>query len=308
MILGAIVFSWAAACSVWLSGRRDPARDVGVTSVSLLCLLMFPLSVLLPKLAVLPETVAVGSRAGGYGWIAVLWAAGAVVCFLRMMVALFRLRRWRMASRLISVVCSRETGGRRVELRILPDLRSPVAAGVFRPVIYLPCGWEGRPEVVRRAVLLHECGHHRRWDPLWRMIAAATCAVHWFNPLVWWIARRMAAQCEYACDAAVLAGGFRAGEYAHMLCDFATDARMPSHALALASSTGLEARVRRLAAAPEPSVSRGSGAIALVFLLLAGTALAILGPAPTVASWKPSVPAAEIDLRWSANPFPGEGE
>jgi len=307
MIPAAILFSWVAACVVWLTGRRDPARDARLTAAALLCLLLFPLSAWLPKLAVVPIGVGAGEGVACHLWaITALWGAGTLVFLLRLLVACIRLRHWRRESRLLSSICSPETGGRRIELRVLDSLPSPVAAGVIRPVIYLPVGWESMPEAVRRAVLLHETGHHRRRDPLWRMIAAAACAVHWFNPLVWWMARRFAAQCEYACDAAVLVGGFRAGDYAHMLCDLASAVPMPAPALAMATATGLEARVRRLAIAPEPLGTRGFGMMAAAFLLLAGASLAMLGPATVTAPRKTSVTADEVTLRWTANPFPGE--
>ena len=68
----------------------------------------------------------------------------------------------------------------------------PMMWGFFRPVILLPTeanSWE--PERLR-AVLLHELAHVQRRDWLMQTIAQITCAVYWFNPIVWVVARRMA--------------------------------------------------------------------------------------------------------------------
>lgn len=298
------MFSGIAAAAVWLAGRRDAARDPRLTTLCLAVAAVFPLlGAWLPKLPLLPAaTVAGGDGAAGLArlnllWV--LWASGLAVAGLRLLMAQRGLGRWRARSERVATV-----GG--VEIRKLVGLRGPVAAGVWRRVVLVPEAWHEWPERTRQVVLDHELAHHRRHDPLWRWVAELACAVNWFNPAVLWMARRLALQCEFACDAAVLRGGVAVGDYARLLCDL-TEARAPrGPLLAMAGGVALESRVRRLVKPAGPG--RGwvvAGLIALT-LAAAGT-LAVLGPA-TPPSLTPSekFTPTEVELRWSANPFPGE--
>jgi beta-lactamase regulating signal transducer with metallopeptidase domain len=287
-----------AALVVWWAGRRDHARDPRLTTAALVLLAAFPVSAWLPKWGILPlpATGAVGAPlgTGGGSWWMALWLTGMLLVATRLALAARTLRCWRRDARLI---------GRRgrVELRLLAGLRGPVAAGVWRPVVFLPAAWATWDRATRRAVLLHELAHHARRDPLRRWIAACACAVNWFNPLVWWMARRLHAQCEFACDARVVASGVRADRYAWLLCDLATDTSSLTPALAMAERSSLEQRVTRLCHGAPPAWSRTMLALFLVATLITGLGIALLRPA---APPKPAVPQSEIELRLSADPFP----
>lgn len=56
----------------------------------------------------------------------------------------------------------------------------------------------------RSAILQHEAAHARRGDNLWLLLAHGWLALFWFHPLAWWALRRLRADQELACDAAVL--------------------------------------------------------------------------------------------------------
>lgn len=70
--------------------------------------------------------------------------------------------------------------------------------GLLRPRILLPERelspeqWEG--------VLTHELVHWRRHDLWIKWLAVLARAVHWFNPAVWWLVRRLEQDCELSCD------------------------------------------------------------------------------------------------------------
>lgn len=295
MLSAALFFSVIAAAAVWLAGRRDEARDPRLTLFALGLLAVFPILFFLPKLALLPAADFKPVPPVVSNWLPWIWAAGVAVALSRLAVALFLLMRWRRNSQRI------ELRGN-VDLRLLPGLAGPVAAGLFRPVIFVPAAWHAWTPEVREAVLAHETKHHHRHDPLWRVIGAAACALHWFNPLVWWMARRLAEQCEFACDEALLADGMQAERYATVLCDLAASTRSPATALAMAHEGGLEARVRRMfSSAPRAS---GAALVALVILTaVTALALAVLKPAERPAA--PAISIDEIQLRLHANPFPG---
>jgi beta-lactamase regulating signal transducer with metallopeptidase domain len=114
-----------------------------------------------------------------------LWLGGAVL------VLLWQARRQRVLNRF---------GAR------LPAGSSPALVGLLRPRMALPADFEQRFTPAQRTlVMAHEAVHRARHDNLWNLLACSFSALHWWNPLAWWAARRMRADQELACDAAVLA-------------------------------------------------------------------------------------------------------
>ena len=92
---------------------------------------------------------------------------------------------------------------RKLSLRTLAGLSSPLTYGILRPVILLPEGLDLREEGAAFA-LEHEYVHARRLDALWKLLLALTLSVHWFNPfvwLMWFLANR---DLELSCDEEVL--------------------------------------------------------------------------------------------------------
>ncbi|MCU0780191.1 MAG: M56 family metallopeptidase [Akkermansiaceae bacterium] len=326
MLLAIAAFS-LVALAILAVAERCGWRGIGhLQRLALLLLLALPILAWLPKWHILPALAgtplpaSAGSEPAGGGtiWFAV-WLAGALVQIGRVVGSRRLLGRWCGAScglaapadLALVAACGASVGLRRaVEVRLCPGLRSPAACGVFRPLVLLPAGWRHWDLETRRAVLLHEMSHHAARDPLWRMLALGATVVYWCHPLVWWLAARLRAQAEYACDSRVVSCGVRADHYAHILCDLAGHA--PSPALAMAAPGSLEQRVRRLqgrrgAAAP---VLLGAAALALATCALA---VAVLRPG------EPALPAApvpgpaavpytpeEITIRQTANPFPAD--
>lgn len=80
-------------------------------------------------------------------------------------------------------------------------IQSPAVYGVFRPRIILPSAYKDEE---LSFVHLHEREHIKSFDNLRRLIAFATTAVHWFNPLVWIFLRCYLSDLELSCDEKVL--------------------------------------------------------------------------------------------------------
>ena len=98
----------------------------------------------------------------------------------------------------------------------------------------------------RRAVVSHELAHVARYDCLTEQIAAVACAVYWFHPAVWWVARRLRIERELACDDRVIAAGTEARAYAGHLLDIAysfSRHRAPALGVAMAGRGQLEGRL-----------------------------------------------------------------
>jgi hypothetical protein len=90
---------------------------------------------------------------------------------------------------------------RRVEVRQLAGLPAAATVGWLRPVILLPPDWREWAAQERRAVLAHELAHVRRGDYLAGLVARLGVALHFYHPLVYWLAARLHLQQELAADA-----------------------------------------------------------------------------------------------------------
>ena len=105
----------------------------------------------------------------------------------------------------------------RENIYLSDKVTAPAVYGIFRPRILLPASWKGDTELA----LLHERTHIRSGDNLWRLLAIAVTAVHWFNPFCWLILRLFLTDLELSCDERVLArlGADRRKEYARVLLE-----------------------------------------------------------------------------------------
>lgn len=81
-------------------------------------------------------------------------------------------------------------------------IRGPMLLGYLKPMILLPEVEYSPGE--REAVLAHERAHFRRGDVWYKLVLLLACAVHWFNPVVWLMARRAGQDMEFACDELVI--------------------------------------------------------------------------------------------------------
>jgi beta-lactamase regulating signal transducer with metallopeptidase domain len=103
---------------------------------------------------------------------------------------------------------------RNVEARESADLSGPATVGWHRPLLLLPACWrDWRPEE-RQAVLAHELAHICRGDYLAALVARLSVALHYYHPLVHWLAGRLLLQQELAADA--LAARFAGGRTSYL--------------------------------------------------------------------------------------------
>lgn len=297
-MIALLLFSIIAAALVWIAGRKDAALDPKLTTVVLGLLAVFPILLIsLPKVDILPVIPNLQTDPSQFPiWFfapLIIWGIGTNIELFRIRSIAGKLHDWRERSTLIQTING-------VEIRKLDGLRGPIAAGVFRKMVFVPADWETWSADRQQIVLDHELAHHRRKDPLRRWIASVAVAMNWFNPLVRWIVRRLMIQCEYACDAEVLKGGVSAKHYATLLCDMAEDTPVRGPALAMAEKSGLESRVRRMMEDHRDQGTMGTSCLILFAVAVAGL-LAILG-SEKISEYT----RQEIDLRRTADPFPGE--
>lgn len=119
-----------------------------------------------------------------------VWAAGAVIMFLYM---------------LLSYVILARRLRERIKLRdniwICDRIKSPFVFGIFKPQIYL---LSSMSEEERKYVIAHENTHLKRLDHIWKPLGFLLLCIHWFNPFCWlayWLFNK---DIELACDESVI--------------------------------------------------------------------------------------------------------
>jgi len=195
--------------------------------------------------------------------------------------------------------------------RVSETLKTPAAAGWWRPVILLPAASRHWDRVTLHAVAAHELAHRRRRDALWLLLAHLNRCVFWFHPAAWWLVRRLRQLSETVADeAGAAAVGRRA--YARCLVALASDGELELAApMALRSS--VPQRLRRLARAPRqhsPGTPR-TLICGVLLLFAAGGALPleIVRPAPPafhreVARLRSSDPEARAEALYRLGRWP----
>ncbi len=184
----------------------------------------------------------------------------------------------------------------------------PMTWGWRRPVVLLPATAGDWSAERLRVVLLHELAHIQRGDWLWQMLAHAVCALYWFHPGVWLVARGLRLESERACDDQVLAAGIAAPDYATHLVEVARTLSQtkasPSVALPMAGRSQIESRVRAILVAQrrEASMTRrvfaliacATGLLALAVAMLHPVAEAQEAPPASSAGQRPNTQAEAV--------------
>lgn len=166
----------------------------------------------------------------------ILYLVPAVLLLLRVATGWVRMWRIRRAAPTLRALCAYG-----VDVRVSADVSSPVT---FGRTILLPEEFTVWSASKLTAVLSHERAHvlHRDCYVLW-LARLATC-VFWFDPLAWWVARRLAELAEQTSDEAAVESLRSRADYAEILLGLAA-ARSSTLTAAMARS-GLSARIGRV--------------------------------------------------------------
>lgn len=187
-------------------------------------------------------------------------------------------------------------------LLVSDEVRSPISWGVMRPTIVLdPQAAESAVEA--EAIIAHELAHVARLDWAKLLIARLACALFWFNPLVWMLARESHQLREEAADDAVLLAQIDDAHYASLLVNAA---RHDNGAILLAahgvapSRDSLKRRVTRIL---DRGLARGPAGATLTAL---GT-IAVIGIVGPVGALSPNARAeAPVAGSLATAPAPAE--
>lgn len=152
------------------------------------------------------------------GYVATVLMVGVLLGAGRLTLGLLAVRRLRATSLPITddtllthVDRLREQLGCRtaVEVRESLAVSTPATIGWRRPLVILPLNWRTWSDQEQDAVLAHEIAHVCRADYAAAILAQLCLAVHFYHPLVHWLARRLRLEQELAADTlgARVAGG-----------------------------------------------------------------------------------------------------
>jgi len=106
---------------------------------------------------------------------------------------------------------------RQVRMVMTDSASVPMIVGALRPVVVLPPYVLEWSDERRCAVLLHELAHVRARDVAAAIAGRVVCALLWFHPGAWWVARTLHDEAELACDDRVLAARVKPSAYADLL-------------------------------------------------------------------------------------------
>ncbi|KTE19581.1 hypothetical protein ATE67_13045 [Sphingopyxis sp. H050] len=157
-------------------------------------------------------------------------------------------------------------------LLVSDELRSPISWGVLRPTIVLsPKAVAAAGEA--EAIIAHELAHVARLDWAKLLGARVACAVFWFNPLVWMLARESHQLREEAADDAVLLADIDGPDYATLLVGAARHDNQGALLAAHGVAPGKDSLKRRITRVLDGSIKRGPASASWMLMslvLLAG--------------------------------------
>jgi len=155
------------------------------------------------------------TAAPGISWwqiVAIVWLAGVIVFLSYHLIKHYwfakMTKRWSVGitdEQTLTLMqnLKKEMGiAKRIELYVCLSAGSPMLIGLVKPRIFIPTVEMAHDEL--RYILKHELVHYKRKDLLFKYLVLVAMAMHWFNPIVYLVAKQIANLCEMSCDAEVV--------------------------------------------------------------------------------------------------------
>lgn len=120
------------------------------------------------------------------------------------------------ASKLVDAAMKELGLKKKPRLQMEPMVKSPHIGGIFRCTLHLPCQWDVTEQVYYIAIK-HELAHLKNKDLLFQRISLIVRIIHWFNPAVYLLIKKMNQYQELAADAVACKGESRENRRAFQL-------------------------------------------------------------------------------------------
>jgi beta-lactamase regulating signal transducer with metallopeptidase domain len=153
---------------------------------------------------------------------------------------------------------------------------SPFICGFRRTEIYLPVAHMGEREL--EIVLRHELTHHKQKDTFWKPAFAIVNGLFWFNPLVWYVSRKMQRWAEASYDESCCRNGLTAKEYFGTIIDMVTSETWRPGACSPLWAEGeneLLWRIHCIERNPKDKIRKSWGAMAAAAVMIAGSCTSV---------------------------------
>ncbi len=215
-------------------------------------------------------------------WLTVAYLVVAAAMLLRLLVGL--LLSWHLIRGARPIADSWAQGG---HVRASPAISSPVTVGGS---ILLPADCSGWTAATQQAVLAHERAHVASGDFYVLALSQLNRALFWFNPLSWWLHRRLASLAELNSDDAAMEALGDGPGYAAVLLEMARRSAPMLGGVAMARPATMRQRIERILAEAERPLApgwrkRATYAAAVAPMALA-TAISVSSAAP---AYKPAL-------------------
>lgn len=137
------------------------------------------------------------------GILSKIWLLGVVVSFLfKVLSYLFFLKTLRHNSEEIVCFELEKYTPKSIATRVSDKISSPLLLGIFSPTLLLPKTAMTKEQFEN--VLAHEMTHFKRKDILYKWFVCVVKCIHWFNPVLYYVANQVNVECEISCDIATI--------------------------------------------------------------------------------------------------------
>lgn len=128
------------------------------------------------------------------------WFCGTLVALLRLSYAAYNASRLRQKAYPFAGLDD-NNWPQSIEIAICDRINGPIVIGIFKPLILIPRGFaQDMLADELKPLLYHELAHVKRHDNLFHFIERIIIALYWWNPVMHFIAARIAEERELACD------------------------------------------------------------------------------------------------------------
>ncbi len=113
---------------------------------------------------------------------------------------------------------------RNVQILKSNHIHIPVTIGIFPKKIFVPKSWDRWSEECRKMIIIHELAHIQRYDGTVQAIQMLVLALNFYNPLVWFLNKKINELREMSCDDLTVNGNkVQAVKYFQYLVNIAED-------------------------------------------------------------------------------------
>ncbi|MEO1052772.1 MAG: M56 family metallopeptidase [Bacteroidota bacterium] len=214
-------------------------------------------------------------------WLLAIWMLGIALLLLTMLIEVVWLRIITMLgtsavpkNQSLFLQAKRQIKlSRKVKLVGSDKIQVPLTFGWLKPVVLVPVQASNWSDEQLNQMFLHELAHIKRWDYFTHLMVNLCTMIFWYNPLVWWMAKRHNTTMEMACDDLVLDQKVKASAYAMQLVEIARGTtqnnRIRKRAVALSSHSGLSKRIHSILSPNQPrNILNSTKAIICIALAL----------------------------------------